>query len=169
MPSISHTARSAGSFRRRTEAVPVASRACVTNSSSRLMAKVSRWSSGWSRAVVSSAVPRFILHLDTFAGRSQPLNLLALRLRQHNRASSSIPLAYSGEFMRGQLGSRKRCHRGECLLVLAPIIAVPKALHGFMVASGSRRLSKPAVSSSRPCSRKDCAAGVPDDMWMVFD
>jgi hypothetical protein len=29
-------------------------------------------------------VPRFILHLDTLTGQPEPLNLLALQLRQHN-------------------------------------------------------------------------------------
>ena len=37
--------------------------------------------------MVSSAAPRFFLHLDTFAGPPGPLNLLALQLRQHNRTS----------------------------------------------------------------------------------
>ena len=30
-------------------------------------------------------MPRFILHLDTLTGPPEPLNLPALRLRQHNR------------------------------------------------------------------------------------
>ena len=46
---------------------------------------MSRWSSGWSRAVTNNAVPRSFLHLEVVSTLLQRLNLLALRLRQHNR------------------------------------------------------------------------------------
>ena len=49
---------------------------------------MSRWSSGWSRAVTNNAVPRSFLHLEVVSPLLQRLNLLALRLRQHNRYES---------------------------------------------------------------------------------
>jgi phage shock protein E len=64
------------------ETVPVAARVWIINESSRQ--KLSRGSSGWSRAVGNSAVPRSILHFDTVSTAPQRLNLLALQLRQHN-------------------------------------------------------------------------------------
>ena len=45
---------------------------------------MSRWLSGWSRAVTNNAVPRSFLHLEVVSTLLQRLNLLALRLRQHN-------------------------------------------------------------------------------------
>ena len=41
---------------------------------------MSRWSSGWSRAVTNNAVPRSFLHLEVVSTLLQLLNLLALEL-----------------------------------------------------------------------------------------
>ena len=58
----------------------------------KLEATVSKWSSGWSRAVANSEVLRCILHLDIFSTLPQRLNLLALQFRQHNRVPFSCQM-----------------------------------------------------------------------------
>ena len=55
---------------------------------------MSRWSSGWSRAVTNNAVPRSFLHLEVVSTLLQRLNLLALGLTGcvRNRPMLSPPL-----------------------------------------------------------------------------